>query len=368
MIALSIWGGTFAFTNEPFDWVIFLIVIISSIGLLGLFSYALVETILGRLIITENSISDKKAFGIVTIDFTDISGFRINDKGIYIFGTQNRKISFPIYIERYQEIEDWLSANFLNLDLHEAATEVTTVLQNDEFGITQQARESKLAEAKKVARLINIFGYISVAWLWFYPQPYSYAIVLSMVVPILGLISIFRYQGLIKLDEKKNSTLPSVIYGVYLPICGLGLRAVLDYTIIFDDNIWVVSASAAVAFVMILRLSTNELKFRKPLEIFLTLSVAILMFCYSISTYVIINCLFDKSIPDQFKTKVIDKEISSGKSTTYYVIVEPWGPITEQDKVSVTKDDYEAINIKQDVIMYLQQGLLKTKWYYVGKQ
>lgn len=362
--------GALPFTADEFNWVTVLILVPISIGMMVMGVYGLLETIYGKVTITETSITQKKISKTKTILFDNVKGIRENEQYLVIFSTHGNPKSVQIskYHKQYQELVNWFRLNFADLDVNEAFEEEGAVLENEEFGITVQAREAKFAEAKKVSTAINILGGAAIVWVWFFPQPYSYSVLFSMAIPVLGLAAAVMYKGLIKLDEKKNSKLPTVIYGVFLPISGLGIRALLDYNVILDGNTWSTSASAAVALVLVIRLSTDELKFKKPLEIFLSSFIAVVMFAYSISVYIIVNCLFDNSHPSSFTTKVIDKEISSGKSTSYYLVVEPWGPMIEKDKFTVSEQEYNSYSIGENVVMYLQDGLLETKWYYVGKQ
>jgi hypothetical protein len=62
---------------------------------------------------------------------------------------------------------------------------------------------------------------------------------------------------------------------------------------------------------------------------------------------------------------VIDKRISSGKTTSYYLELEPWGPFAEPEEAKISRDEYESVAVGDSVRTALKPGLLNTKWYYV---
>jgi uncharacterized membrane protein len=367
LIGLFIYVGFIPFSSENSNLTLKLILIPVSLGGTTIFIYGLVETIKSRIIVASNSISSLSIFGTKTLDFHEIKGFRIDDNYIRIISnSENKKsINISLYIEKSGQLIEWVSNHFIELDSHEAKQEEQQILTDHEFGINARTREYKLNEARKFAKYINIIGGLTCVWLWFYPRPYLLSISVGMVVPALAFISLYVYRGLIRFDERKNSAHPSIIYGFLLPSVGLLIRAIMDYEILEYKSIWIAVSISTIALTFLFILGTKEIKFTKFIDYFTTLSLTGMILCYSFGTYAISNCLFDKSEPEIFKSEVIDKEISSGKSTTYYLTLKPWGPRTETERVSVTKNEYAVTDKGDTVDIYLRQGLLKTSWFYV---
>ena len=367
LIGLFVWVGFIAFSSGTSNLIVFLILVPVSLGGTILFIYGLIETIKGRLVIGTNSMSSLSAFGQRTLDFQEIKGFRADSNYIHIISNSKDKKSIKItaYIEKSAEVLEWLANNFIELDSHEAEQEEQKILADNEFGINAQTREYRLSEARRVAKYINIIGGLTCAWLWFYPRPYLISLSVGMIIPALAFISLYVYRGLIRFDEKKNSAHPSIIYGFLLPSAGLLIRAIMDYEILEYKSLWISISIITITLTFMFIVGTKEIKFKTFLDYFTILSLAGMILCYSFGTYAISNCLFDKSEPEIFKSEVTDKEISSGKSTTYYLTLKPWGPRTETERVSVTKDEYETTDKGDTVDVYLRQGLLKTPWFYV---
>jgi hypothetical protein len=336
--------------------------------LLAFFGFA--EALRSKLIITDDFITLEGAFRTRSLHFEDIKGYRNTDKTIILFPEtrDKKKIEITTYFGRYYWIEQWITSYFVDLDLDDKADEEEQILQNEEFGATVEIREARFVLAKKTARVFNIIGTLSFAWTTFLPTPYAASVVLAMILPVIGMIVIYLFRGLIKLNEKNNSPYPTLAYGILLPVIGICLRAVLDFDLITDENIWVTSASAGVCLVMLLYYGSKELGFRKGEEIFMTIFSAVMFFWFSYSSYVITNCQFDLSQPKIFKSTVIEKSTSTGSMTTYYLILKPWGPKKDNDRVSVTKELYNAIQMNEQVNVFLKKGLLDTKWFYIEKE
>jgi hypothetical protein len=367
LIALFIFVGTLVFRLEPFSWLAALILIPVSLGGVILFTYGIGEVMKGKFIIDKDSLSQKSLFWTKTLSFTEIKGYRTVNNYTNIFPTDSNKkaIQVSTYLEQSDQIVNWISNNFIELDSHEAIEEEQQILKNDEFGISLQAREFKLNEARKIAKYINYTGGLTCVWLWFYPRPYLLSLSVGMIIPALAFISLYAYRGLIRFDEKKNSAHPSIIYGFVLPSAGLLIRAVMDYEILEFKSLWIAVSISTITLTLLFIIGTREIKFKTFIDYFTTFSLAAIILCYSFGAYVISNCLLDKSEAEIFKSEVTDKEISSGKSTSYYLTLKPWGPRTETERVSVTKDEYEA-TVKGDTVdIYLRRGLLKTPWFYV---
>jgi uncharacterized membrane protein len=367
LIGLFVYVGFITLSSETSNLTVSLILMPISLGGTIMFTYGLVETIKGRVIIGPNSISRLSVLGTKTLDFREIKGFRADSNYIHIISNSNAKKSIKItaYIERSDQVLDWLNNNFLELDSHEASEEEKQILTDNEFGINQQTREFRLNESRSVAKYINIVGGVTGIWLWFYPQPYLICVSVGMIVPGIALASLYFYRGLIRFDERTNSAYPSIIYGFIAPSAGLLLRAIMDYEILEYKNLWINVCIISLTLTGLLVLWTKEIKFKKVIDYITILSLAGMILCYSFGTFVLSNCLFDKSKPEIFKSEVTDKEISSGKSTTYYLTLKPWGPRTETEKVSVTKDEYEATAKGAIVSIYLRHGLFNTPWFYI---
>jgi len=79
------------------------------------------------------------------------------------------------------------------------------------------------------------------------------------------------------------------------------------------------------------------------------------------------NALLDTSPARIFQVAVTGKHVSSGKTTTYYLRLEPWGPATTSQDVSVPSSLYDYADVGVTVCVVLYPGALRIPWYEVER-
>jgi hypothetical protein len=368
LIALFVFVGILPFKSEPFNLTILLLLLPISVGAITLFAFGLVQTIIERFTIGDDYFSLKGLFGTRILSFSEIKGFRSDDKYIRIVPLESSKKPMKIssYVERHGDIIIWLSDNFPDIDQLEIAQEEERILQNEELGITNESREHKLIEARTVSKYINVIGTAIFIWLVFIPKPYIICLSVGIIFPIAIIPVLYFYGGLIKMDEKKNSAYPSIIYGFVLTSVGLMIRSLFDYDIMYS-KLWVFTGSIALILLVFILIGSQEFHLKKIIDYLTILSLGLLVYGYSYGAYVVSNCLFDETKPQNFKTHVVEKEISTGQVNSYYLKLKPCGPSEQINKVSVGKSIYNETTIGDSVNLYLKNGLFKTSWFYVEK-
>lgn len=60
-----------------------------------------------------------------------------------------------------------------------------------------------------------------------------------------------------------------------------------------------------------------------------------------------------------------DKRIVRGKSTSYQLYLEPWGPIIEPNRLKVSRATYDPIEPGNVVVLVLNPGALGVNWYFM---
>ncbi|WP_187263613.1 hypothetical protein [Pontibacter beigongshangensis] len=338
-----------------------------SIGMIGLMGYGLIETKKWKFVIDSDKIYAAGTFSRRQLRFDEIKGYRIDDNYISIEPNVagKKKINISTYLGKTDEIVEWLSSYYPDLDLLHAEQEEQEILENEELGWTIEQREEKLLRARKTAKVLNWVGGLFGAWAFFWPAPYELAIVASITVPIVAVAALKLSSGLIRIDERKDSAYPSILWAVLAPSMGLCLRALLDYNIFSHNNVWIPSSVIAFAMITVLMIGNKEFKFKKAVDYFSVLVIASILFAYSYGSIITVNCMNDNSEPVVFNAKVLSKRISSGKSTTYYLELTPWGLQKEIEEVSVSQDLYEQLERDDLVSIYFMKGYLGIPWFIV---
>ncbi|GAB3668918.1 hypothetical protein GCM10028791_44110 [Echinicola sediminis] len=367
LIGLFGWVLIIPFQNGDFSPSFTWILVPISIAMIAVMVFGVMEAYKGKFIINSDSIESISSLSNRVLKFDEIKGFTINEQYIFIEPKNKleKRIKVSSYTGGYNEILNWLYENYPDLDQQNAIKEEQEILSDDSVGWTMEIREEKLNKARKTAKIINWAAGIVAAWTFFYPTPYQYSIFIAAVIPIIALIVTKASNGLIRIDEKKGSAYPSVIYAFIYPSLGIMLRALLDYEIFDYGNLWFTVIAITILFLVALMIKQREITFKKKMDFFTVGSLSLFLFAYSYGIVIHYNCFYDNSEPTFYTAKVLNKRISSGKSTTRYLELTTWGPQTEIDEVNVGKEFYNRTEIGDQVNIYFRKGNLEIPWFIV---
>jgi len=262
------WLGIMPYTEEKFNLTLALILTPIALGLEFLMILGLIDTRKNKLIIEKDKIINIGIFKTKKLNIDNVKGFKVNKNYLSFFSKNKRdkKIKVSTYVGRFGELLSWSEQQFNNLDLDEFVSEEKEILENKEFGRTQEEREDSLVKAKKTTKIINTISWIVALSTWFYPHFYQIQIILCAILPIIGLFIYKTSKGLIRLDEKPNSPYPNIHSTLIIPSLTLLIRALVDFTIFDYSNLWsLILTIIAVFGVLILKDSNVQYDFKKGL-------------------------------------------------------------------------------------------------------
>jgi hypothetical protein len=76
-----------------------------------------------------------------------------------------------------------------------------------------------------------------------------------------------------------------------------------------------------------------------------------------------INTLPDRSLPRLYRTEVLEKYVTHGRSASFNLRLEPWGPIAYRDDVVVPQRVYQQVKLGDQICIGLHSGFLHAPWY-----
>ena len=245
----------------------------------------------------------------------------------------------------------------------DARIPIWDVLQSDEFGITEESRLQRLNQARKVSRIINGGAWVLFICLFAFPRYYTYGIIACSLYPLIAIFVTLFYGGLISPDEYVNSKMPSMGTAFILPGITLALRALMDFTIlVHPPALWIAVVLVSTTFSFLYMLPSFRLS-TKPVRFYLTGLLMIFMnLFYSYGVIIAANCMLDNSKPSNYETTVAGKRVSKGKTTTYYLDLNPWGTLAEVQEAKVTRDEYESIQKGDSLVVTQHAGYLTIPW------
>lgn len=338
-----------------------------SVTMLFVIIVAFVNTIIGKFVIDKNKIYTTGLFNNKQIYFNDIKGYQITEHFTFIESISNKtRIKLSNYYENRNEIQDWLIWNSQNLNEVERIQEKQEILSREEFGWTIEERESKFSKYKRLAKILNWSGGIIAIVTILFLKTSDYVILLCIFYPIFCLLAILFSKGLLTIDERKDAIYPSVFWAFFATTSVIFLRTLMYFKIYNYENVWLLTVVIAFSFLFILIINNRGFvfnKFEKPSTIII-FSIFI-VFGYSFGTVINLNCALDDSQPKKFKTIVLDKRITKGKSTNYYLTLSPWNNQKESKEENINETDYKLIKKGDTITIDFYKGKLNIPWYEI---
>ncbi|AEE52949.1 hypothetical protein [Haliscomenobacter hydrossis] len=338
-----------------------------SLIMMALCIAGLIDTMIGKVWIDDASIHAKSVFFSRSILLTEIKGFRIDDKYIYVEPKTKaqKRIKIQKYYGKIDELVEWLNERYPNLDETDAAQEYQEILNDNSFGYSQTERETAFQRAKKITSILNWTGGVIAAWVIFWPVPYPFAILSAIALPLIALVVLKRANGLIHFDEKNNSAHPSIIVAFLIPALGLMLRALFDFHLYDHTKVWLPVLLLGLAFTTVIFMNNKEFELKRGRSLFMAICILIFSSAYAYGALICVNCYYDQSNGAVFRTQIVDKNKSGGNTTSYYFEVTPWGTRTAVEEVEVSRQLYDQLQKGDEVRVLLFKGKFDIPWYVV---
>ncbi len=359
------------FIEDPNDkiWQIYWLLAPISVVMIALCICGVIDAAKARFVLETDRVWYKGVFADRELLLHQVAGYRTDDKYIYLIPNEKglKRIKISRYFGGTAEILDWLSQRYPDLDEQKAEQERQHILSDNNLGFTVEQREEKLVAARKQAKALNWAAGVVAVWVFFFPRPYEPAILATMAIPLIGLLSSRFSNGLIRLQEIKGGAYPSVFSAIFFPSLGLCIRALIDFDILEYGNAWKGMFLVASLFMMITLIRSKEFLLQSAKEYGIVLFFAVLALAYGFGAAVTLNCVYDESPALVYGAQVLEKRVSGGKTTTYYLRLTPWGPRRNADDVSVGKAFYDRIQVKDDVQVYLRKGRFSIPWFVIAR-
>ncbi|MBS1619395.1 MAG: hypothetical protein JST76_12795 [Bacteroidetes bacterium] len=320
-----------------------------------------------RLSVTEDSLIYCAFIKTKEVSLKDITGYRLDDK-YAVVETSDPKVKsmrISIGIKDKEEFLAWLATNYPDLNAQDYAREEEEIMVDETFGADEEERAVNLARARKVASTLSTIGGGLMLWGFIYPRPYELVLGLSLLLPLVALGFYRVYGGQLRLTTGEKSAYPSLA-GAFAPALLLLLRALIDFDIWEYKMLFISTALIALLAVVVIIADPRKVYKVEPSFNALLMGIVAVGLLYGYGASVLANCYLDNAPGQTYATEVLDKRISSGKHTTYYLKVAPWGPQLKADEITVDSDFYEGVPVGSQIHVTLKPGRLGAPWYVVS--
>lgn len=327
-------------------------------------AYMLVWPIRAKVVLSADSLTSVEVFTRTEISRTEVSGWRLTHTTPPMLRLERKgkgavKIALTFPVD--QSLDDWLDG-LPCLDQKDMDRERDELAADQNLGLTPKRRSQSLERAKKEVRVLTVASVAACLWGIFYPHPYSPAMLVQIILPWVGVEMTRRWHGVIRIDEKRNQVRPSVATAVMFPGFVLALRAASDINVIFTA--WAMTAMAIATALLILALFSvdSTLKSQRGTAI----SICFLMVAYGYGAVLQADTLLDRKPAQIYRAIVAGKHVASGKTTSYYIDPQSWGPDHKALEIEVGRQTFDAIAVGDTADIALRHGALGVQWYYLA--
>jgi hypothetical protein len=320
-----------------------------------------------RLVLDGSRIEVRGVFKESTADLSQIEGFRNistrNGSYTLLYLKEGRgKITISQSFGTDDNYRAWFQ-KITDLDARDRDAILAEISQNAELGSTPEERLSALKQAKIRSYVATAVALAAAIALNVGPAPYRLpsAIVLALS-PLAVLLLNQRSPLLYKLGGKKSDPRAELFFA--LLVAGFGmLFPTFEYEILSIQPLLLLIGLVALAYIAAFFNSARKNSSTAGALIGLLFVAGI----YSYSLVVLTNTLMDRSKPTTYIVPVTGKHTTSGKSTTYYLELAPWGPIDHSNEISVASDFYNEMQTGDQVCLGLHAGRLHAAWYQLAE-
>jgi hypothetical protein len=237
-----------------------------------------------------------------------------------------------------------------------------------------KSKGSSVSFDKLTLHKLDWLEYITIGlaiWFLFYPKPYNILLGLLLAIPIIGLLLNGLHRpsmaSLVEISaDKDGDDKYDVADFIDIAAWVILLRVMLDYE--FESFYsMILPGTISCSIILAILFLTHKLisnSTRNKWWIYSSLIFNVTLYSYA-GTYAA-NCTYDYSVPTVYETEVLNKKINkSRRSTAYYVKVAPWGHHYDQEEISVSRNQYDELELGDKIKIDLKKGLFDIPWYYI---
>lgn len=331
---------------------------------MGVYTIALAAR--SRVIIEGSRIQVQGAFREQSAELGGIEGFRT-------FSTRYGRvlqfrlkgglgtINVPSYFDTDDTFNRW-TEQVTDLDQTGRHAILDQISREESLGATPEERMQALATAKTWGLFLLIVA-IAAAIGLFVPDllPRLPLVLVLTVIPVISILLVLRSPLLYTVFKPSKDPRAELSYT--LIACTLGLLVpVVGRHIVSLQPLLLLMVPIGLAYCAGLFNAVQQ----NPGNTGRLLVVLMLACGYSYCISVAADTLEDAAQVTRYTTTVTGKHISSGRSTSYILVLAPWGPVQSGNQISVSRSTYSQTGLGDPVCLDLHPGTLHVPWYHVA--
>ncbi len=254
-------------------------------------------------------------------------------------------------------------AQLPDLDAQEVMESHVELIRHLYPDLSSEERARRMKRLQHLATGVNGAAIAFFAAGFLLPDPDYLVFAALVALPWVAIAAVARFQPLYRFGGRSTDRHLDLTSPLILPGFILTWRAVSE----LETLDWKGPAMLASAIGLLLTGAAARVDpwFQKQRW---ALLVSGLMTClYGYGAGMELNALADRSAPRVYPVVVAAKHVSEdSKSTTWYLTLNPWGPMTESKDVSVSAARYRLTEPGDSVCVMLRPGAFRIAWYRVA--
>jgi hypothetical protein len=346
---------------------VFLITLCAVFACLGL--YGVLHPLQYRVTLAADAVEAVEPFHRRRLSRSDIKGQRLlrPGKGFSVLALVPRdehvkQLHISLVLKTDGAFALWFS-EFPDLDAQEVIESHVELIHRLYPDLSPEERAWRMKRLQHLATGVNGAAIAFCAAGFLLPDPDHLVFAALVALPWVAIGTVARFQPLCRFggrstDRHLDLTLPLILPGFILTLRAVSEVETLDLKgpamLAFAGGLLLTGAVARV-----------DPWFQKQRWVVL---VAGLITClYGYGAGLELNALADGSAPRVYPVVVAAKHVSEdSKSTTWYLTLNPWGPVTESKDVSVSAARYRLTGPGDTVCVMLRPGAFRIAWYRVS--
>jgi hypothetical protein len=322
--------------------------------------------------ITDNTITIQNPFGKRIIDINNYKSYRIITSGsapsVVFMNLDNKKVkknTLELMVKEKEEIVNFLHERLIDLDEEDIKDDYKKIAEDNSLGSNQEEKFKLLRKAVIINRVIY-FAVIGIGIASFIFTKYSnFFTAILCAAPFVLLMVVPLSNGLIKFNTKNSTLYPSILGAFIVPIAVLSLKSIYSlFRITNWDKVILPTVLLSLFLAVVIFIIEKNEKITKGLVI----SVIFFALWYGIFASVNINSLGEQTIAETYSVQILDKRVSGGKSTSYYLTVTQWGSRKIENDVEIGRRLYGSVEVDDYVTIYIYSGIFGIKYYAVRRK
>jgi len=324
--------------------------------------YLLLMVLRSRLTIDGTHIEVRGAFREKSAELGEVEGFRtVTTRNGSYWRLQLKPGRGSITIQKWFDCDDlraWFQ-QLTDLDEQDRKQLLNEIEQDQELGATPEQRMGALAAAKQINVGLSAIAVIAAVGLfaggvrWRLPA----AIVLALI-PVAVLYLLNTEPLLYALGKSRRDPRTELSIALLAAAMGFFFNGVQTHFVSWMPMLpamALVALGFIAAFYMLGHKGPRTRGFH-----------ALVLICgglFSMGLIAECDTQLDNAKPIPYAAQVVNKHTASGKSTTYYLDFDAWGPFDSANQVSVPKSVYDAAEPGVTVCFDVYSGALHAVWF-----